>query len=219
MRITRLIAGVVSGALLGLVPITLAPAAHAGVSTVSVAIEPAHKWITYGGESYFRGAVRTSSGSGVYEGTVQVQISKNGGSSWSNFGPAESSGGFVVFDDAKLPQTALYRVAYSGSASYAAGVSPSVKVGVRRKITGKIKSRTFAVKGKVTPKYGKKTLVIKFSKKRDRGYKTWKKIRTNKYGVYTTKFPKKRGYYYWRVITKGDKAFMSTYAGFTTSVY
>ncbi|MGN0063043.1 MAG: hypothetical protein ACI379_02275, partial [Nocardioides sp.] len=71
MRITRLIAGAVSGALLGLVPVTLAPAANAA-TPVNVAIQPAHSWITYGGTSYFRAAVTTSSGSGVYEGTVQV---------------------------------------------------------------------------------------------------------------------------------------------------
>ncbi|MGN0062661.1 MAG: hypothetical protein ACI379_00345, partial [Nocardioides sp.] len=164
-------------------------------------------------------AVTTSSGSGVYEGTVQVQISKNGGSTWSNFGAAESAGGYVVFDTIKLPQTALYRVSYNGSSTYSAGVSPSAKVGVKHKITGKIASRTFAIKGKVTPKYGKKVLTIKFSKNRDRGYKTWKKIRTNKFGVYTGKLPKKRGYYYWRVITKGNSSYQSNWTGFTTSVY
>jgi hypothetical protein len=219
MRITRLIAGIVSGALLGLIPVSLAPAANAGTSTPTVEINPRHTWITYGGTSYFYGRVSEPGGASISEGTAQVQISTNAGASWTNFGSPEDSSGYIVFDDAKLPQTALYRIYYSGSATYASAVSNPVKVGVRRKITGSIKSRTFAVKGKVTPKFAKKNLVIKFSKNRDKGYKTWKKIKTNKLGAYSVRLPKKRGYYYWRIIAPGDKAYMENWAGFTTSVY
>ena len=82
-----------------------------------------------------------------------------------------------------------YKVVYSGytdpdQGTYGDNYTPSESapftIGVARKITRP--SSGFVIKGKVTPDYAKKKIVIKVSKKEKKGYKNFKTIKTDDEG-------------------------------------
>ncbi len=87
----------------------------------------------------------------------------------------------------KPTKNTTYKVVFGGytdpvqtqySDNYAPSESATFTVQVARKIT--YPSSGFVLKGKVTPDYGKKKIVIKVSKKQNKGYKKFKTIKTDK---------------------------------------
>jgi hypothetical protein len=61
----------------------------------------------------------------------------------------------------------------------------------------------------VTPHYGKKKIVIKVSKKKNKGFKSFKKIKTTSTGKYKVKLPRRGGTWYWSVTVKGDSRYLA----------
>jgi hypothetical protein len=215
MRITRLVAATVTTGLLGLVPVTLAPAANAA-TPVTVTVQPNYKALTYGTKASVVVAVQAN-GSSLYTGNVTLQRRLNKGA-WKAVG-TQTSGGYKVFE-VKPQQNTQFRAVYSDSTgAYESATSGTKTIKVARKITGKIKSKTFVTSGKVTPKYGKKKIVISVSKKQNKGFKKFKTIKTNKKGKYTFKLPKRKGTWYWRYTVKKDKKFIANWTGYRTWVY
>ncbi|MBE7323971.1 hypothetical protein IEQ44_04820 [Nocardioides sp. Y6] len=226
MRIQRLIAGVVSGALLGLVPVALAAApAHAADVTTVTTIDASSKKIVFksGSKPYIVASVKTSAGTSVYDGDVALQA-KTAGSSWKTIRTADASS-YVSFSDVVPKKNTDYRAVYQGGSdsysgdTYVASQSGSMKIKVQRKFTFSGNDRTFKVKGRVTPKYGKKKIVIKVSKRQKRGFKKFRTIKTNKKGKYATKLPKRKGVWYYRFIVKGDKNYAGLKYTVTARVY
>lgn len=218
MRITRIIAGALSAALIGLVPVTLAAPAQAAETTVA-AIGASRTLIEHKGpyKPYLEASIRTSGGSSVYEGDVELQASAAGGA-WKTIRTVRASG-YLSFSDVVPSMNTAYRVVYKGSSAYSASQSGNLNIKVARKINLKGNNRTFVVKGKVTPKYGKKKVVIKVSKKEKKGFKKFKTIKTNKKGKVKVKLPKRKGTYYYRFITKKDKKYVSSTYQMRATVY
>ncbi|WP_110239590.1 hypothetical protein [Nocardioides gilvus] len=215
MRLTRLIAGTVTAGLLSLVPIALtAPAAQASVTT-NLQVQSSYKMLTYGMETSLRAAVTATDSTGytgaVRVGSVQLQ-SKVTGKAWKTIKTATASS-YVSFGQIKPKEHTEYRISYSGGTDtygnvFRAGVSTPVKVKVKRKITFPRKGLT--LKGKVSPQFKKKKLVVKVSKKETKGFKKYRTIKTNKKGRYSLKLPRRRGTFFYKVIVPKDKRFLSS---------
>lgn len=224
MRLTRLIAGSVTAGLLGLVPIALtAPAAQASVTT-NLQVQSSYKSLTFGMKTSVRAAVTATDETGftgaVRVGTVQLQ-SKVKGKSWKTI-KTEPASSYVSFGQVKPKEHTQYRISYSGGSDtygnvFPAGVSKATKVKVKRKITAPKKG--FTLKGKVSPKYAKKKIVVKVSTKPKKGFKKYKTIKTNKKGRYKLKLPKRRGVHFYKVTVKKDKRFGGTSYTWRTRVF
>ena len=212
MRITRLVAGSVTAGLLGLTPIAVAAPSQAADSwTTTTVATPSETQLVYGQELYVTVDLSSSDGyspSGA-DGTVTLMAMEAGSSTWVPVATAENT--YASFYDVKPYATTTYKVVYSGYTdtdqgqygdNYAPSESASFTVEVARKIT--YPSSGFVIKGKVTPKYAKKKIVIKVSKKQNKGYKSFKTIKTNRRGKYKITLPRRGGTWYWSFAVKGD---------------
>lgn len=212
MRLHRTIAGLVSAALLGLAPVALASApAHAASYTTVTEIGASRTLIEYKGgyKPYLEASVRTPDGSSVYYGDVDLQANV-AGAGFTTIRTVKASG-YLSFSDVVPAKNTTYRVIYKGGASstdtYAASTSKSLTVKVARKFTLKRTNnyRAYVYKGRVTPDYGRKVIKIQVSKKKNKGYKKFKTIRTNKKGQYTLRLPNRKGTWHWRVLAPANK--------------
>ena len=96
----------------------------------------------------------------------------------------------------------------SASTTLVTGIVVTIStVEVARKIT--YPSSGFVLKGNVTPDYGKKKIVIKVSKKQNKGYKSFKTIKTTSAGKYKITLPRRGGTWYWSFVVKGDDRFLA----------
>lgn len=229
MRPAQHVAAAAAISLIGLSPIALAAPANA---IESVPTKPTLSFgyktvLTYGEDTYLTLKVQDSaSGENVYSGSAQLQQSVRGGK-WANTGIAQRSGGYVSFQGVKPKEKTRYRIIYTGAAgwssarradvNYTSSVSNIVTLKVMRKITHPKSGLT--LKGKVSPKYKKKKIVIKVSKRENGGFKKWKTIRTNSKSRYKVKLPKTRGNRYYQVIIPKDSRFERSGYGWRTWTY
>ena len=224
MRTTRLIAGTVSAGLLGLAPIAIAaPGQAADTWTTTTVATPSAAQVEYGDDLYISVDLSSSDGysPGGTEGTVTLFAMEAGSSAWVPVATAENT--YASFYDVKPQMNTQYKVVYSGFTSttnyqdnYTPSESAPFTIGVARKITRP--SSGFVIKGKVTPKYAKKKIVIKVSKKEKKGYKTWKTIKTNSKGKYKVRLPRRGGTWYWTFTTKADSKYLANGFGWRTWV-
>ena len=105
-----------------------------------------------------------------------------GSAAWVPVATAENT--YASFYDVKPQMNTAYKVVYSGftdpdQGTYGDNYTPSESapftIGVARKITRP--SSGFVIKGKVTPDYAKKKIVIQVSKKEKKGYKSSRRSR------------------------------------------
>ena len=210
MRITRLVAGSVTAGLLGLTPIAVAaPSQAADNWTTTTTATPDKTAVVYGEEIYVNVDVNGSDGLGPSSGTSTLYAMEAGSTAWVPVATGAYPGS--DFYPVKPTRNTTYKVVFGGytdpvqtaySDNYAASESATFSVEVARKIT--YPSSGFVLKGKVSPNYGKKKIVIKVSKKQNKGYKSFKKIKTTKAGKYKVTLPRRGGTWYWSFVVKGD---------------
>ena len=217
MRITRLVAGSVTAGLIGLTPIAIAAPSHAADSwTTTTAAAPSETRVVYGDDLYIDVDLSSSDGysPGGADGTVTLMAMEAGSTAWVPVATGENT--YASFYDVKPTATTTYKVVYSGYTdtdqgtsgdNYAASESASFTVQVARKIT--YPSSGFVIKGKVTPDYAKKKIVIKVSKKQNKGYKSFKTIKTDARGKYKITLPRRGGTWYWSFVVKGDDRYLA----------
>jgi hypothetical protein len=212
MRITRLVAGTVTAGLLGLTPIAIAaPSQAADTWTTTTVASPSVTKLVHGQDFYVSVDLSSSDGysPGSADGTVTLYAMQAGSTAWVPVATAPNT--YSSFYDVKPAMNTTYKVVYSGytdtdQGQYGDNYTPSESapftVTVARKIT--YPSGGFVVKGKVTPKYAKKKIVIKVSRKPSRGYKSYKTIKTTSAGKYRITLPRRGGTWYWSFTVKGD---------------
>ena len=217
MRIRPFLAAVLTTALVGPTAAVISTAApsSAAESTRIVAsdggpwLEPGYRSqgkVPAVGESlYVSVNVQTTSGTRVYDGSVQVQFKAAGTNSWKTVASSSSA---YLSETIKARQTGVYRAVYSGSGNYAA-TSVEKKQKVQRKVvTNTISGKRAGFKGKVVPK-GKVGIVIQ--KKVGKKFKPFRTQKTDKKGRYTIYLPAPRsGRTYWKITFKGNKKFAKT---------
>lgn len=220
MRTTRLIAGTVSAALLGLAPITIAsPSSATDNLTTTTTLEfpyvEAGSAATYGDDVIIRGAVTDNLGSSAYDGTVtlfQYTTDNPGGFPVATV-PAS---GYLAFPEVKATENSTFKAVYSGYAAtstyednYAPSESTVVGLPVQRKVTiGKAKAN-LTVKGKVKPDYKKSK--VKIAIKKGKKYKKFKTVKTDKKSRFQVRLPAaKRGKrLYFKITVPGNSKFVS----------
>ena len=226
MRTTRLIAGTVSAGLLGLAPIAIAaPSQAADTWTTTIVATPSAAQVEYGDDFYVSVDLASSDGysPGSTDGTVTLMAQEAGSAAWVPVATAENT--YASFYDVKPQMNTSYKVVYSGftdpdQGTYGDNYTPSESapftIGVARKITRP--SSGFVIKGKVTPDYAKKKIVIQVSKKEKKGYKKWKTIKTDKKGKYKVRLPRRGGTWYWSFTVKADAKYLANGFGWRTWV-
>ena len=223
MRTTRLIAGTVSAGLLGLAPIAIAaPSQAADTWTTTTTATPSVARLEYGDDFYVSVDVPSSDGSTAYRGTSTLYAMEAGTSAWVPVATNTSAAG--DFYDIKPQMNTSYKVVYGGYTAatqyedtYTPSESAPFTIGVARKITRP--SSGFVIKGKVTPDYAKKKIVIQVSKKEKKGYKKFKTIKTTSTGKYKVTLPKRGGTWYWSFAVKADSKFLANGFVWKTTVY
>ncbi len=225
MRITRLVAGTVTAGLLGLTPIAIAaPSQAADNWTTTTTATPDETKIEYGDKIYITVDVDGSDGLGPSSGTSTLYAMEAGSTAWVPVSTGDYPGSDFYPVTPKMNTT--YKVVFGGytepvqtaySDNYGPSESATFTVAVARKVT--YPSSGFVLKGKVTPKYGKKKIVIKASRKQKKGYKKFKTIKTNKAGKYKITLPKRRGTWYWSFTVKGDSKYLANGFVWKTTVY
>lgn len=213
MRFSRLAAGTVSAALLGLTPIAIAAPSHAtdNLTTTTVAT-PSTTQVVFGDKISISVDIDASDGFGTSKGNATLYALEAGSAAFVPVATTENA--YASFYDVKPEMNTTYKVVYSGYAAtqtyednYAASESAPFTVGVGRKITNPRSG--FVLKGKVTPDYAKKKIVIKVSKLAKKGYKKFKTIKTDRRGKYRVALPKRRGTWYWSVAVKADSKYLA----------
>lgn len=224
MHLTRILAGALSAALLGLVPVALASApAHAASYTTVTQIGASRNLIEYKGnyKPYLEASVRTSDGQSVYYGDVDLQANV-AGAGFKTIRTVKASG-YLSFSDVIPTKNTTYRVIYKGGASsydsFSGSTSKSLTIKVARKFTLKRTNnrRAYVYKGRVFPEFNRKFIKIQVSKREKKGFKAFKKIKTNKKGQYTLRLPNRKGTWYWRVTAPGNKRYAAN--GWTIKTY
>jgi hypothetical protein len=223
MRITRLVAGSVTAGLLGLAPIAVAAPSHATDNlTTTTAATPSETELVYGEDFYVSVDVDASDGFSAFKGTSTLYAMEAGSAAWVPVATGTSPSS--TYFDVKPQATTTYKVVYSGYTAtstsedtYAPSESAAFTVSVARKIT--YPSSGFVIKGKVTPDYGKKKIVIQVSKKQNKGFKKYKTIKTKSNGKYKIALPKRGGTWYWSFIVKGDSRYEANGFVWKTTVF
>lgn len=149
------------------------------------------------------------------EGTTASLLALVNGGLWTPVAE-DTTPETLAFKGLVPAETTAYKVVLS-QAGVPSGIESSVvTVGVRRKIT--YPKSGFAFKGKVTPDYAKKKIVIKASTSSTGGFKKVAVIKTDAKGRYKYTIPRRGGTWHWQFLVKADTRFMSTTISIETNV-
>ena len=148
--------------------------------------------------------VETDTGTQVYDGTLTVQRQVPG-KDWKTIATSSSA---YLYESTKAVGNATYRVLYSGSGDYAPS-SDAVSGKVQRKLDLQgVSGKRAGIKGKVSPKYHGKVMVLK---KQGKKWKKFKTVRTNRKSRFVVYLPApRRGKYFWRIQIASSKKFATT---------
>ncbi|CAN5496405.1 hypothetical protein BH09ACT12_BH09ACT12_11580 [soil metagenome] len=232
-----LLHGAVVAAALSLAPVavvtTTAAPAHAAttVHTKTTFQSDVRKHGEYGGTFIVSGEVTTlddPDGYGPLAGTAYLQRLAPGSKSWKNVA-SDDSPGYAYFPNYdKYKGNAKFRIYYtggtydagsSGERNYPPSVSGVIKVKVTRKMTLKdVSKRQPTAIVKVSPKFGGKKILVQ-KKKGKKGWKTFRKVKTNKKGKARISFKGSRKGTPYRVVAPGNKQFVATKNSFKAYTY
>ena len=210
MRITRLVAGTVTAGLLGITPIAISAPAQAAVTVVTAtSLSSTQVEYTYGDRIFFDAAVTTNDPNNAYAPGAATLYMKRGGSETWEAVSSDEGVSYLYFTDLTAVANAQYKVVYPGGTDgtgdvYLPSESPVFSISTARKMTIKNPRGTF-VKGKISPDYKKKKILIQ--KKVGKKWKKFRTLKTNKKSQFQTTLPATRKRTYWRFLAKGNAEF------------
>jgi hypothetical protein len=215
MRLQRVLVGVLGAALLGALPVALtSTSANAGApipvaSKVVIFAKPTKVW---GSTLLITGQVQDSAGTGYLpdspDGYVTLKRRKAGTSTWTTLGTYQNESNFRFSTTARF--TATYQVVYSGGnwtnpddgQAYTFGSSSGTRTfTVSRNLHGKaVKAGgKLYYRGNVDPGWGRKPVTIQKKACKSCGWKSYKTVRTSRYGAYSVRISAPRsGRWFWR---------------------
>ncbi|WP_322920049.1 hypothetical protein [Nocardioides renjunii] len=214
MRTVRLLAGVVAASAMATSVVVAAPAHARDTWTTTTVAEPSETTVEFGDTIDITVDVDSQTGLPPTGGTSTLLALRAGATEWAQVATTTSPG--ASFLDVRPRMNTTYKVVYAGHVeadrtkgdTYTSSESATFGVDVSRRITHP--SAGFVLKGKVTPDYRKKKIVIEVSKKQDEGYKKFMTIRTDRAGAYKVTLPRRSGTWYYTVIVKGDARYLGT---------
>ncbi len=214
MRMKRFFGGVLSAALLGLVPVALtsAPAEAATPMATSITGGIDKTTTVVGTTVYLSGKVESADG--YPKGTLVVQEQRAGSSSYKTVLTDDSPGYFSYSFKAK--QNTSFRILFTGSSDSTYTYLDSngtASLNVMRDLGDKIAN--LKLQGKVKPKYKKKKITIEIKTSKKGKWKKYATVKTNKKSKWAKKLPAKSKCTYWRAYAKGDKKFVKSYSRYS----
>jgi hypothetical protein len=224
-RIVLMVVAMVASSL-SLVAVSTAPAHAAGVATDSH-IQVNRTSVTYGGTVSITGwASLEGETDPGYPGSISLERKYYGQSGWSTVSTKSLTDAERTPTWTTTPaKTAYYRVHFLG---YPGSAEPSysspVKVSVRRKITSAGNESTFVYYGKVTPSYGKRTVVIRKStcsnpQSSSCSWTTFKNVTTTSTGNYSVRLPVYSRRTHFRAMVPASNGYLGNTASLIITTY
>lgn len=204
-----LAAGLLGATSLGTVP---AAAARDTIATTTVAV-PEAQTIDFGDTIDVTLDVDGEDGYSPTEGTSTLWARKATSSTWTAV--ATNTSASLDFFDVRPRMTTTYKVVYNGHEadttgddSYARSESVPFTVEVARTITRP--AGGFEVSGRVRPRYGERTVVVRVSAQERGGFTRFTTIGTDRRGRYSLVLPRRSGVWYWSFVVKADRRYLGT---------
>lgn len=205
----RALVGLLSLALLGLVPVALAGPAHAASQTRIVA--KSAKKATYRDDFSANGNVQYHDGDSwepVPQGQLVLERRKAGSTEWKPLETDDVPSSFYFYPVTAVGN-ATYRLVYEDSAGAYSSSSVTWQVKVYREMTSDVTNR-LVFKGKVKPKWKRKPVIIQV-KKASRWVR-YDKVRTNRRSRWHKKiYARRSGDTKWRAYVEGTRQFQKSY--------
>lgn len=208
---------------LAAVTTTASPAQAAVVVNTRTTFDPDIRKVgEYGTFVSISGAVQTTDDpdgySSPFEGVAQLQRKAPGSKTWKTIA-SDDSPGFAYFPsyDTYRSNTQLriyftggtYNPGASNERVYPPSVSKPITLKVFRELEPKdVSKRQPTVAVKISPKYAKKPILVQ--KKKGKGWKTFKKVRTNKKSRARIAVKGSRQGIPYRLVVPGNKQFLPT---------
>lgn len=224
-RIVLMVVAMVASSL-SLVAVSSVPAHAAGVPTDSH-IKVNRTTVTYGTTVSITGwaSIEGETEPG-YPGSIVLERKYYGQSTWSPVSTKPLTESDPTPSWTITPsRTAYYRMHFLG---YEDSAEPSysspVKVSVRRKITASANESTFVYYGKVTPSYGKRTVVIRKSTCANPqtgpcSWTTYRNITTTSTGNYSVRLPAYSRRTHFRAMVAGSNGYLGNTASLIVTTY
>jgi hypothetical protein len=214
MTTARAAAGSLVAVVLGVSTLGLPAVSEAAapVSTTTVAV-PNTTAIVFGETVDVTVDVDGADGYSPTEGTSTLWARTATSSTWRAV--ATNTSASLDFFDVRPRMTTTYRVVYSGHEaatsaddSYQRSESAPFTVEVARTITRP--EGGFEVFGRVRPRYGDRTVVVRVSAEERGDFTRFTTIRTDRRGRYSLTLPRRRGVWYWSFVVKADRGYLGT---------
>ncbi|KRE97516.1 hypothetical protein ASG76_02030 [Nocardioides sp. Soil774] len=206
----------------GAVSLVSAPGSTASdTRTTTTLASPGAGVVVFGGTVDVEVSVDSPSGLAPTAGTSTLLALESGSTEWVEVATSTSPG--ADFLDVRPWMNTTYKVAYSGSSdtgngdTWAASESEPFTIGVKRRIVHP--TTGFDLGGRVTPRYGRKVVVVRASRDKARGYTVVRTVRTDGRGRYSYVLPKQRGTWYWILRVKGDASYRGNAFAYQTNVF
>lgn len=224
-RIVLMIVALVASSL-SLLAASTSPAHAAGVAT-DAHIEVNRTTVTHGGTVSITGwASLEGQSEPGYPGSIVLERKYYGQTTWSKVSTKPLTDADPTPTWTTTPsKTAYYRMHFLG---YGTSAEPSysspVKVSVRRKITSAANQSTFVYYGKVTPSYGKRTVVIRKStcsnpESSSCSWTTYRNISTTSTGNYSVRLPAYARRTHFRAMVAGSNGYLGNTAPLIVTTY
>ncbi|GAB4013440.1 hypothetical protein [Nocardioides ultimimeridianus] len=160
-------------------------------------------------------------------GTVTVQQSTNGGSTWTTVSPTYTNSAYWSrYTTNWIKQTSMFRAVYSGGSdgTYSYGSSSdSITIGLIRhtkQASGKSVRGGYKIKFAISPAASIKGLHVTFQVKNSGVWKFYKRLQVSQYGTVTTTFAGSRAGRVYRMLLPGGRGFLaSRYGNWTITLY
>ncbi|MEP9364718.1 hypothetical protein ABLE68_17255 [Nocardioides sp. CN2-186] len=230
MRIRRQLTALLVTALAatGVGVITTAAPADAAVPT-RIVLQVSHPKAHYGDKLSISGQVQGQQTDGTWAsvptGTATLQFSPKSGSQWKSMGTDDSAGSFYFYPK-KATKTGSFRVVYSGGTYGDYEFTPRTSMGKSVKVFRDLNDKLtrpgnrIVLKGKVSPKYSKKAIIVERRTSKHGKWKKFKKIRTNKKSQWSVQLPApRRGDWYFRAFTPKSGGFQKSPSNYIYTTY
>ncbi|MFM6850137.1 MAG: hypothetical protein ACKOVB_13665 [Terrabacter sp.] len=218
----RTLVALACAAALGTTCLATAPGSSAAdTRTTTTLASPGAGVVVFGGTVDVDVRVDSPSGLAPTAGTSTLLALEAGSTEWVEVDTSTSPG--ADFLEVRPWRNTTYKVAYSGSSdtgngdSWAASESEPFTIGVKRRIVHP--ATGFDLSGRVTPRFGRRVVVVRASRDKATGYAVVKRVRTDKRGRYSYVLPKRRGTWYWILRVPGDASYRGNAFAYQTNVF
>ena len=230
MRIRRQLTALLATTLVATAAGVVATATPADAAVPTrVVLQVSHPKAHFGDKLSITGQVQGQQTDGTWAavpaGSATLQFSPKSGSDWATLGSDDSAGSFYFYPE-KAVKSGSFRVVYSGGTYGDYQFTPQTSMGKTVKVYRDLHDKLIkpgnrlVLKGKVSPSYGKKAVVIERRTTKHGKWKKFKKIRTDKKSHWSVQLPApRRGDWYFRAYTPKSGGLEKSLSNYSYTTY